>query len=357
VTGHYGAWVRSQLSAAEWEKFNLMRPVTSPWHPGVGLDWDMPLRFHNSVWCADRAIAFMQQRDPDRPFLLAVGFQDPHNPHALPTEFQDRLDPAAVPLPDYQEGELADKPPLFRTTREGGLEKSPDRGRYPVAGQHTGHDYRTVDEHATRIGRAYYYGMVQLIDQQLGRILDYLDQSGLADNTLIVFTSDHGELLGDHGLWQKGPYHYEQLVRVPLLIRWPAGFAPAGRVEALASLVDLAPTLLQAAGVAAGEGELDGHDLLPLLRRQTTRVREAALVEHVDDPDRLRLKTLITHDRKLTWYCGKSYGELYDLAADPREKINRWNDPAYAEDKASLLGHLLGELERTERRGLRTCYV
>ncbi|MHB9131283.1 MAG: sulfatase family protein [Armatimonadota bacterium] len=354
--GHHGAWMRSQVTEDEFASFRQAERLAEHCFGGEGYDWRLPVRLHNSVWTADRTVDFLNQHDGRQPFLLAVGFEDPHHPHCVPTDFTERVDPADVPLPDYQEGELDDKPAHFREARCGTLETSAARGAFWVAGQGEGADYRVVTEREARVGRAYYYTLVRLIDQQMGRILEALDRTGQAENTLVIFTTDHGELLGDHGLWMKGPFHYEQLIRIPMLLRWPGGFSGGQRVQSLMSQVDLVPTMLAAADLACPD-DSDGVNLLPLLRGETACARDAALVECVDDPRKLRLKTIVTEDRKLTWYAGSREGELYDLARDPGEKVNRWDDPAYAHDRAQLLGRLLDLLEPLERRVPRDCYA
>ena len=356
LRGHYGAWVRSQVTAEQYEAFQEADSLSDVHFGGQAQDWDLPVRLHSSVWTADRTIEFLQQHDPARPFLLAVGFQDPHHPHCVPRDFADRVDPQVVPLPDFTEGELDDKPPHFLCTHRGELETSEFRGEYSVGGQGRGADFRKASEQDARLGRAYYYSMVRLIDQQMGRILEAMERHALAENTLVVFTTDHGELLGDHGLWMKGPYHYEQLVRIPMIVRWPQGFARGLRVGSLLSQVDIVPTILAAAGVA-GREELDGVDAGEMLRGDLDAVREDVLIECVDDPEKLRLKTVVTAERKLTWYAGQPWGELYDLAADPAEKINRWDDPAYAADKARLLARILDQTEPLERRTARHSYA
>lgn len=356
VAGHYGAWVRDQVTRAQFDEFHRAKNNGEFYFGGNAFDWSMPTRLHSSVWTADRVISFLKSRDTNRPFMLAIGFQDPHHPHALPHDFHDRVDPAAVPLPDFTPGELDDKPPHFGQAHRGELETSPFRGDYQVAGQSGSIDYRKVSESQARAGRAYYHSMVQLIDAQMGRILATLDELNLTQNTIVVFTTDHGEMLGDHGLWMKGPFHYEQLVRVPLIVRWPGALRAGRATSSLYSHVDLTPTLLSAAGVKAAT-PMDGVDLTPLLRGDAEQVREVAIVECVDDPRCLRLKTAVTQTRKLTWYAGQTFGELYDLEKDPAEKINRWNDPAYAADRASLLGTLLANQESLETRSPRHCYA
>jgi len=356
LRGHYGEWVRSQVNKEELERIEHPSPLSPVFFGGEAYDWELPLRLHNSVWTADRAIHFLGQHDRTLPFFLTLGFQDPHHAHCVPLEYKDRVSPEDVPLPDFDEGELEDKPPHFAVARRGELETSVFRGEYPMAGQGGGADFRRPSAAEIRLGRAYYYTMVRLIDQQMGRVLQYLDEAGLADNTLVIFTSDHGELLGDHGLWMKGPFHYEQLVRVPLLMRWPRGFAGGQRVKPLVSHLDLVPTILAAAELPPEPG-LDGFNALPLFQGKTTSIRDGAMIECVDDPHKLRLKTYVTADRKLTWYHGHAWGEFYDLTKDPREKVNLWNNPAYAAEKSVMLGHILEKMEPLEKRAPRDCYA
>jgi arylsulfatase A-like enzyme len=356
LAGHYGAWVRSRVSEEQFQLLTQARRRGSLDFGGNAHDWDIPLWLHNSVWTADHTIEFLRTHDARRPFLLAVGFQDPHHPHGVPVAFEERVDPKAVPLPRYAEGELEDKPSHFRIAHRGQLEGSEFRGDYWVAGQGRGADFAQVSEQDARWGRAYYYTMVKLIDQQMGRILDGLDEQGLAENTLVIFTTDHGELLGDHGLWMKGPFHYEELVRIPMLLRWPEGIPGRQRVRGLISQVDLVPTILAAAGQEV-PAEIDGVDTLPLLRGEVEAVRDATIIECTDDPRNLRLKTVVTADRKLTVYHGQSFGELYDLQADPGEVKNLWDTPVYATDRQRLTGHILDHMEPLERRVPRICYA
>ncbi len=356
MSGHYGAWIRGQAGN---DTVNSWEQITSQSKLNFGAqayDSAMPVQYHNSVWTADRTIAFLRERNAEQPFFLAVGFQDPHHPHAVPTDFQDRVSPDAVPLPDYQPGELEDKPPFFREAHQGLLDHSEVRGTYPMAGQGSGFDYDRIPEPDIRLGRAYYYTLVRLIDQEVGRILAALDEMQLAENTLVIFTSDHGELLGDHGLWLKGPFHYEPLICVPLLMRLPSRI-PAGQVTSeLFSLADIAPTCLAAAGISDPEG-MDGVNQLPMLEGKAKSLHQEVLVEFFDDPHGVRCKTIVTNDLKLTWYQGQTYGELYDLAADPHERTNCWDNPEYAQHKARLLSRLLNYESRLEHRWQRYAYA
>lgn len=356
IAGHYGAWVLDQVGAEGLARLNAIARRSSSEFGGEAWDWDLPTRLHNSTWVADRSIEFLRAHDRARPFFLAIGFQDPHHPHCLPRDYANRVDPATVPPPRFTPGELDDKPPHFLAAHRGRLKESGATGAYKMAGQGRGYDYAAATPEDARLGRAYYYGMVNLMEEQLARILDALDEQGLAENTIVIYTTDHGELLGDHGLWLKGPFHYEELIRVPLLVRWPAGLPAGGRVDGLLSHVDLVPTLLEAAGLPAVP-DLDGVNALPLLRGERGHVRDAAIVECNDDPGVLRLKTIVTRDRKLTMYHGRDEGEYYDLAADPGELRNRWSDPGSAAAREGLLRRLLDHAERLEKRAPRLSYA
>lgn len=124
----------------------------------------------------------------------------------------------------------------------------------------------------------------------------------------------------------------------------------------MVSHLDIVPTLLQATG-AAPSNEATGFDLLPSLRGGAPGARTSCIVECIDDPRKLRLKTIVTRNRKLTWYCGRDYGELYDLESDPQERRNLWHEPAYVGDRAALLGALLQEMEPLEQRAPRYAYA
>ena len=197
---------------------------------------------------------------------------------------------------------------------------------------------------------AVYYGMVSLMDREIGRILDRLDQLGIADNTLVVFSTDHGHFLGQHGLIAKGAFHYEDLIRLPFLARWP-GRVPAGAVNSsLQSLVDLAPTFLHAAGIDI-PGQMQGANQLGVWTGAAEQARDHILVENRHQPSALHLRTLVDERYKLTLYRGHADGELFDLQEDPDERRNRWDDPACAEVKSNLLQRFVqAEMEREPTR-------
>jgi arylsulfatase A-like enzyme len=184
---------------------------------------------------------------------------------------------------------------------------------------------------------ANYYGMISLIDHNVGRILTALHDLGVADDTLVVYTTDHGELLGNHGLYLKGPTPYEDLLRVTLVARGP-GVAPSRVISEPVSTLELAATFYEVAGVSP-PGNLQGRGLARLLRGDP-ETRDVAWSEWHVHPSRcgvpLKLRTVRTRTHKCTFELESGAGELYDLANDPGEMRNLFDDPGYATVRREL---------------------
>ena len=323
----------------------------------------VPAALHQTTWAAERTIEFIsdEQRAAGTPWLACVNIYDPHPPFNPPQEYRDRYDPAAMPGPLFRASDLAQQEQLAAVDFQSGgrppdaldihspvIPVSPRPEGAGVQGSGTvaaGTSPDAMPPHATardaRTLQAAYYAMIELIDDQVGRVLDALHASGQADDTLVIFTSDHGEMLGDHGLIQKGCRFYEGLVRVPLILSW-AGRIRAGRQsDALVELTDLAPTLLEAAGEPVPEWML-GRSLLPIGSGAAPldRHRDAVWCEYfdaLDAPDATRATMYRRGRYKLVVYHGHGLGELYDLERDPGEFDNLWDDPAHAGVKADLL--------------------
>lgn len=348
VEGDYARWLRHEHPDAWTRLRDGARPAPSG-AEGCGR-YPLPEDMHHSHWVADRTIAFLEDHAADAPFFAICSFPDPHHPYVPPAPWDGAYDPASVPLPIGRPGELDALHPLFRDMRRFDAWVSGRRRPTDLIGAHV----RDVIAHT--------YGMVGLLDAQVGRLLEVLERRDLRRDTVVVFLSDHGDLLGDHGLLNKGPFHFESLLRVPMIWSWPDRFPPR-RTAALASLLDVVPTLLELTGcnaLAAGprEGvqaqppELPGTSLRPVLEGRSDAVQSAVVVENDEDYLGLRLRTLITAGAKVTTYTDHDgpvpHGELFDLADDPYELHNRWRDPAYADRKAELIAGLHHALVRTD---------
>jgi arylsulfatase A-like enzyme len=293
---------------------------------GARLRDNVPFELHQTTWCCDRAIEFIDgQRDA--PWLMSVNVFDPHPPYDAPRAYADRYDPGALPRPPFEEGDLAVQERLKSHVFQG-RPKRPDAGQQRRA--------------------ANYYGMIELVDENVGRLLRALEESGRRENTVVVFTSDHGQMLGDHGLEHKGCRFYEGLVRVPLIISWPGHFKAGRRAGGLVELTDIAPTLAELGGCDLPWTH--GQSLVPILRGAADPDRHRPFVrcEFYDTLDMNwntgrppapgSYATMYRDERhKLVVYHGNDYGELYDLREDPNEHRNLWEDPASARTRNDLI--------------------
>ena len=279
-----------------------------------------PAEVGQARWGVDRALEFLAGTDA-MPRFYSLNLFDPHFDFDPPRRFLQpyERDLAAVPLPAFDPRELDDKPSILRQRRE-----KQDKG-YPR------------DERCQRLARAAYWAMCDGLDHQLGRLLDAVDLS----RTIVIFTSDHGEMLGDHGVWKKGPFLYDAALRVPLIIAGP-GVREGATCGDLVELTDLVPTLRDALGLGDDPG-VQGRSLWPTLTAGTPHPRDSAFAEYANaNPDKPRqyLTTLRTRDHRIVRHHGGEgveAGELYDLRDDPSETVNRWHDPACAGVRHDLL--------------------
>ncbi|TDE90758.1 DUF4976 domain-containing protein [Occultella glacieicola] len=312
-----------------------------------GLFDSMPTEAHYSHWIGEETIDFLRSsRLRDKPFFFVANFFDPHHGFGAPEEYLRRYDDVELPPIVTRDGELDSKPPI-----QAEASKESYGGHAP--------GYTSYTDEALRDVRKAYYAMVSLVDDEVGRILGALEDEGLADNTIVVFTSDHGEMLGDHQLMLKGPFMYECAVRVPLIIRWPGVAAPGERRSELVQWVDLAPTFVQAAGLPIPPTS-QGAGLERLIRGGDPDWRDWAMCQYRDSGhpyDPPVHVTMLRHDRwKLVVHHGPpataraSSGELYDLEADPDELTNLWDDPTSRATRSALQGKLIDVLVATEDR-------
>jgi arylsulfatase len=195
---------------------------------------------------------------------------------------------------------------------------------------------------ARRRQRAYYLANVTMIDKKVGDILQALEAKNLLEHSIVIFTSDHGDTLGDHGLSQKWTM-YEQVVRVPLVV-WAPGLVPQGRrAQQLVQLMDLAPTILEWAGVDVPEF-MQAESLSKIIGQDSAPGREFVFAELGPDNviEQIKFMTMVrSKDWKLVHFLGSSDGQLFDLTQDPHEEHNLWRDPAFAAEKSRLIDALL----------------
>ena len=308
----------------------------------------VPVEAHFSHWVAERSIAFIAEpaRAVDQPFFLIANFFDPHHPFGAPGEYRRRFDAAAIAPPVGSQEELLNKPAVQR-----------EYSKASYAGQAPG--FLDYAEDEIREVRAAYHAMIAFIDSEVGRVLEALERSGRADDTLVVFTSDHGELLGDHQMLLKGPMMYDCCARVPLVMRWPGRVAAGQRRDELVQWIDLTATLLDVAD-AHGLPDAQGSSLMPLAAGGPVTWRRWALSEYRDagHPGAAGVHTTMLRwdDTKLVLWHGdpaaprETEGELYDLANDPDELVNLYDEPSKRELRETMKDRLLNVLAATEDR-------
>jgi len=262
---------------------------------------------------ADAAVEFLQHgRDPERPFFLYVAFTAPHDPRQPPVEWREHYRAEPPPLP-------ANWMPLHPF--HNGWMRGRDECLAPWP--------RTREVIADQL--AEYYGMISHMDAQIARILATLDAQDLREDTLVVFTADHGLALGSHGLLGKQSL-YEHSMKAPMILAGPG--VPHGESGALVYLLDLFPTLCAAAGADAPDG-LAGADLLPLARGERADVRASLFTSYED-----KMRALRDERWKLIRYPRIDHTQLFDLATDPHELVDLAREPAQAERVERMLAEL-----------------
>jgi len=346
--GHdYETWLRHEKGV---DPQALYASVNHFCGPGV------PAELHQTTWCSEMAIRFITERR-EGPWLLSVNPFDPHAPFDAPPEYLAKVDPNAMPPPLFRDSDLERYRDFLDIDQQTKVPLDPRvrRAVQPVAERdHDKVASAPPDAYDALEVKANYYAMIQLIDDQLARILDALRDTGQLERTIIVFMSDHGEMLGDHGLILKGCRFFEGLVHVPLIMSWPGTFQTGLRSDALVELVDVAPTLLEAAGLPVPEA-MQGRSLVPLLTGRAAAHKAHVICEFHDaiggHPDHSHGSMVFDGRYKSIVYHGHRIGELYDLETDPGEFDNLWDEPSARGLKLDRLKYHLDAMMGTVSAG------
>lgn len=292
----------------------------------VARPWDKPEGLHPTNFIVTQGIDFLRRRDPRKPFFLFLSFHRPHPPYDPPAwAFEQYLD---EPIPDPPVGDWV---AILAPHLKDHLHNS-HAGRF--------------DPRVLRRARAGYYGHMTHIDHQLNRFFEILHEFRLRDNTYICFTSDHGEMLGEHHLTRKG-YPYESSARVPLILKGPAdsGIRAGGAHDRVVELRDVMPTLLDCAGLPI-PASVEGRSILPLARGEGGDWRGHLHGEHIVFGQSLQWAT--DGHEKYVWFSGTGHEQLFDLDDDPRECYDLAREPAAAGRVARWRRVLVEELTGRE---------
>ncbi|MBX2837211.1 MAG: sulfatase-like hydrolase/transferase [Gammaproteobacteria bacterium] len=346
VQGHYTGWLAQRHDNAESlrGKQNAL-PAT---HITAPQAWRtaMPEELYPTSYIAETSKEFISDHvdnHGDSPFFLHCSFTDPHHPFTPPGRYFDMYDPDSMPLSpsfhhvDHNEPEL-----LSRLRSELAEGRAKSSGPYPFC---------VTEEHARQI-TALTYGMVSMIDDAVAGLMEHLKHLNLLDNTVVIFTSDHGDFMGDHGLMLKHGLHYDGVLRVPFIWADPHHQKPQ-RTDLHGSSVDIGACVLARAGLAPNNGN-QGIDIVSaasgdknaLVPRTGILIEEDELGAHLATEQGLRTRSFIADNWRLTLWEGMEGGELFDRSTDPYELNNLWNNPTFAEKRATMTEAMLRETIR-----------
>ncbi|WP_036746215.1 arylsulfatase [Paenibacillus sp. UNC451MF] len=283
------------------------------WNSWMARPYHAPEFLHPTNWTVNESIRFVENRDPNKPFFLKMSFARPHSPYDAPAFYYDIYDKKDIPKPHIGEWSA-----MHDVKKDAAF---PDAWR----------GKRSEEE--IRRGRIGYYGNIHHIDLQIGRLLMYLKKKGQLDNTLILFTSDHGDMMGDHHMWRK-TYAYEGSTHIPLIVKLPKSMKSAQieRSAAPVCLQDIMPTILDVAKVDIPD-TVDGRSMLPLMQGRSTSWREFVHGEHSTCYSELQEMQYVTDGRwKYIWFPRIGTEQLFDLSSDPGECVDLASNVAYSSE-------------------------
>lgn len=357
LANDYVRWLEEEKGVDSQE---LLGGLRAAYGPGVDTE------YHQTTWCTEESIRFIEA-NRDVPWLLSVNPFAPHPIYRPPKEFLDLYDPDTLSPPVFAETDVEHQEIFSRVDQQTRHAVDP---RIPRELHPNDSELADVQGSASpasydaRLMKAHYYAEISLVDRQFGRILEALAATGQLQNTIVIFTSDHGELLGDHGLAYKGGRFYEALVHVPLIVSWPERFAAGRRSDALVELVDLAPTILEAAHLPVPT-TMQGTSLIPLLSgdaplhhhkdRVISEFNDALGPGTVPEGCEFGTHAVMVFDGryKIVVYDGLSVGELYDLQNDPGETRDLWSDAEHLQLRAELLHRAMQTYMGTSDAGIK----
>ena len=295
-------------------------------------EWELPEDMHSDVFVGNMAKWWIENYPRTEPLFMQIGFPGPHPPYDPIPRYAEPYLKRELPLPEITEAELASQPPPFSAMRQHNTEVDHDS---------IVHLLNPTREQLHR-QRAYYLANVAMIDEKIGEIVAALESGGYLDNAIIIFTSDHGDCLGDHGHSQKWTM-YDIITKMPMIIWSPGRFQGGRQIDGLCQQMDIAPAILELAGVDVPE-TMEARSLLPALRGDSWEPRDYVFAEHPRDGilQNVDFMTMVrSREWKLVHFLGESFGQLFNLAHDLGESHNLWDDPSVEAKKHELIKELL----------------
>lgn len=344
--GDYADWLR----ARGWDPETSFGPEHCLPH-----DYTCPQAWRTSLpealyptrYVESESISFLEshvRQRTGRPFFLTASFPDPHHPFTPPGRYWDMYKPEDQVLPTSFHSDDSALPQVrwARETRRRGGPPGQTYGAF------------SVTEKEAREAIALTFGMISMIDDSIGRLMAYLERAGLSDNTIVIFTSDHGDYLGDHSLMLKGSLHLQSVLRVPLIWFDPRTPKPGPQARAdLCSSIDISATILERCRIHPYNG-MQGRSLVPAMEGAPPRVEPVLIEEDAQGPhlgfdQAPRIRTLMTERHRLSIYGRSGHAELFDLREDPHELRNRWDDPEFTQLRSQLVEQLaMAEMDASD---------
>jgi arylsulfatase A-like enzyme len=341
--GHYFDWLEErgpQYIEPIKEKFKSF--FNLPYYETI-----LPEELYPTSYMTEKTISFLERYSQgnygNKPFFLHCSIPDPHHPVCPPGKYKDMYKPEDIELPSS-----------FDDAKN--LESHEFLGQHIKNPAFRGALLRVSTEQEVKDFIALTYGLIAMIDDGIGQILASLEKLGLAENTMVIYTSDHGDLMGDHGMILKGPCPFKGILNVPLLWKVP-GLTKPDVSESLASSIDIPKTILNLLGIRKRfhPPDMQGIDLTPVLKDPSTKVRKSCLIEEDEEFPflhkgvNIRLRHLVTEEYKLTLYENlRGYGDLYSRKNDPDEMNNLWH--THKEARYELVEQLFHENLKAQSR-------
>jgi arylsulfatase A-like enzyme len=347
VGGDYLDWIEERAP----EYLELIKSRATKLFDEILYDSPIPEEIYQTNYIAERTSAFLERYSQgkygDNPFFLHCSFPDPHHPVCPPEKYRDMYNPEKIEISPtlyeinqlYKHGVLKNYTNIYRRSR-----------------------LRETNEEEVRKFLAYTYGILSLIDYGVGKILAALNSFGLEKNTMVIFTSDHADLMGDHGMLFKGPAHFQGLIKIPLIWKVPGITKPGSVTESLASSIDIPSTILNILNVKEKfqPPGMQGVDLSPILQDPSIKIRDHCIIEEDEDAHKdqksdkyqtIRVRTMITEDYRISMYQGwENIGDLYDMKNDPNEQHNLWHNENYKEIRDKLVYKMFHEILNLQDR-------
>jgi arylsulfatase A-like enzyme len=354
VHGHYTNWARTQhpefdslIGPSNAQKTaNYVHPQA--WRTRV------PEELYSTTFVEQMTTQFLQnQTESDEPFFIQCSFNDPHHPFTPPGTFWGTHNPDDMPIP-ASHGAFHNAPPPLQKKLQEALEAS-KRKEIRV-------EAFACTEREAQEAIALTYDMITMVDVAIGRLLQRLSDLGLADNTIVVFTSDHGDLMGDHGLMLKHCFHTQGTIQVPFI--WSDPTTPENqnlRTNMLGGTIDIAATILGRADLQPYHG-MQGQDVISCFNKNEQPNRLGMVIEEDELPFNancdvfMRTRSFVSGEWRMTYWLEDKFGELYNRAEDPDEIHNLWDDPGIAKQKAELIEMWMLERMALEDMAPRSIY-